>query len=195
MFKKRYNKISRSIYESKIHKVIKGDSLYKISRIYNIKINSLKKANNIKGDVIYINQKLNIPSELNTSTKEYITINNEKFFINKKEVTFNHIIKRYDNWYKIAKKYDVPLKKLLRWNEASKKTKLKINDLVKIKLQGPILSKSKNNNTLRYVVGSGERYDQIIRGFNISKEVLIKDNKLKNKKYLTAGDNLIINLN
>ena len=195
VFKKRYNKISRSIYESKIHKVIKGDSLYKISRIYNVKISSLKKANNVKGDIIYINQKLKIPSELNTASKEYITINNEKFFINKKVVTFNHIVKRYDNWYKIARKYDVPLKKLLKWNDASKKTKLKINNLVKIKLQGPILSKSKDNNTLRYVVGSGERYDQIIRGFNISKEVLIKDNKLKNKKYLTAGDNLIINLN
>ena len=89
----------------------------------------------------------------------------------------------------------MPLKKLLIWNDANKKTKLKINSLVKIKLQGPILSKSKNKNILRYVVGSGDRYDQVVRGFNISKEVLIKDNKLKNKKYLTAGDNLIINLN
>ena len=48
---------------------------------------------------------------------------------------------------------------------------------------------------MKVVVGSGERYDQIVRGFNISKENLIKDNKLKNRKYLTAGDNLIINLN
>ena len=35
-------------------------------------------------------------------------------------------------------KYDVPLNKLLRWNDANKKTKLKINELVKIKLQGPM---------------------------------------------------------
>ena len=81
------------------------------------------------------------------------------------------------------------------WNNANKKTVLKINSLVKIKLQGPILSTTKNMSTLRYVVSSGERYDQIVRGFNISKENLIKDNKLKNRKYLTAGDNLIINLN
>ena len=62
----------------------------------------------------------------------------EKYLL-KKEIVFNHIIKRYDNWYKIAKKYDVPLKKLLTWNNATKNTKLKINNLVKIKLQGPIL--------------------------------------------------------
>ena len=81
------------------------------------------------------------------------------------------------------------------WNNADKKTVLKINSLVKIKLQGPILSTTKNTSRLRDVVGSGERYDQIVRGFNISKENLIKDNKLKNRKYLTACDNLIINLN
>ena len=81
------------------------------------------------------------------------------------------------------------------WNNADKKKTLKINSLVKIKLQGPILSTTKNMSRLRYVVGSGERYDQIVRGFNISKENLIRDNKLKNRKYLTAGDNLIINLN
>ena len=72
---------------------------------------------------------------------------------------------------------------------------MRINSLIKIKLQGPILSTTKNQNILRYVVSSGERYEQIIRGFNISKESLIKDNNLKNKKYLTAGDNLVINLN
>ena len=153
------------------------------------------KTNNLIKDTIYINQKLKIPSELNTGNKEFININGQKYYINKKTVTFNHIVKRYDNWYKISKKYDVPLNKLLRWNDANKKTKLKINELVKIKLQGPILTKNKNKNTLRYVVSSGERYDQIVRGFNVSKETLIKDNKLKNRKYLTAGDNLIINLN
>ena len=194
-FNSRYNKIAKLIFENKAHKVIRGDSLYKISRIYNVKINALKKANNLTKDIIYIGQELNIPSEMSTTTKEFITVNGKKYFVSKKEIVFNHIIKRYDNWYKIAKKYDVPLKKLLAWNNATKNTKLKINNLVKIKLQGPILLDNKNESSLRYVVSSGERYDQIIRGFNISKEKLITDNNLKNRKYLTAGDNLTINTN
>ena len=136
-------------FKNKSHKVIKGDSLYKISRIYNVKIEALKRANNLSKDTIYINQKLKIPSELSTGNKEFITINNQKYFINKKSITFNHIIKRYDNWYRIAKKYDVPLRKLLMWNNADKKTTLKINSLVKIKLQGPILSTTKNMSKLR----------------------------------------------
>ena len=149
----------------------------------------------LTNNTIYINQKIKIPSELNVSQKEFITINNQKYYVNKREVTYNHIVKRYDNWYKIARKYDVPLKTLLKWNNANKKTRLKVNALVKIKLKGPILTKNKKIQSLRYVVSSGERYDQIIRGFGVSKDKLIKDNKLKNKKYLTAGDNLIINQN
>ncbi len=195
LFKERYNKISKIIYENKIYKVRKGDSLYKISRIYNVKINAIKKVNSLSSDIIYINQKIKIPSELSATNKEFITINNTKYFINKKEVTYNHIIRRYDNWYKIAQKYDVPLKKILEWNNANKKTKLRINKLVKIKLRGPLLVTDKKIKSLRYVVNSGERYDQIIRGFGVSKDDLIKDNNLKNKKYLTAGDNLIINQN
>jgi LysM repeat protein len=163
--------------------------------MYNVKIDSIKKFNSLSSNTIYINQEIKIPSELNISTKEFITINNQKYYVNKKEVTYNHVIRRYDNWYKIARKYDVPLKTLLKWNDANKKTRLKVNALVKIKLKGPILSKNKKVQSLRYVVNSGERYDQIIRGFGVSKDKLIKDNKLKNKKYLTAGDNLIINQN
>jgi LysM repeat protein len=163
--------------------------------MYNVKIDSIKKVNSLTSDMIYINQKIKIPSELNVGNKEFITINNQKYYINKKEVTYNHVVRRYDNWYKIARKYDVPLETLLMWNGANKKTRLKVNALIKIKLKGPILSKNKKIQSLRYVVNSGERYDQIIRGFGVSKDKLIKDNKLKNKKYLTAGDNLIINQN
>ena len=195
VFRQRYNNISKSIYKNKVHKVKKGDSLYKISRIYNVKINAIKKVNGLTKDVIYINQKIIIPSEFTNIEKDFITINKVKYYINKKQITFNHIVKRYDNWYKIAKKYDVSLKDLLRWNNANKKTVLKVNNLIKIKLRSPILNKDKSINTLRYVVSSGERYEQIIKGFGISKKDLIKDNNLKNKKYLTAGDNLKINLN
>ncbi len=195
VFNERYNQISKIIYQNKTYMVKKGDSLYKISRIYNVKINAIKKANGLTKDVIYIGQEITIPSELSTTDKDFVTINNRKYYINKKTVTFNHIVKRYDNWYKIAKKYDVPLNKLLSWNNADKKTKLKINSLVKIKFRGPILSENKTFNSLRYVVSSGERYDQIIRGFGVSKKNLINDNSLKNKKYLTAGENLEININ
>ena len=92
-FNSRYNKIAKLIFENKAHKVIKGDSLYKISRIYNVKINALKKANNLTKDIIYIGQELNIPSEMSTTTKEFITVNGKKYFVNKKEIVLIILLK------------------------------------------------------------------------------------------------------
>ena len=160
-----------------------------------VSIKSIKLLNNLKSDLIRIDQKLKLPIEGISEDKNNIKIASKNYKIIDKTIVYRHKIKRYDNWYKIARKYDVPLKKLLKWNNANKQTTLKINKLVKIKLRGPILIVSKKTKPLRYVVSSGERYDQIIRGFGISKDTLIKDNNLKNKKYLTAGDNLIINQN
>jgi len=52
----------------KIHVVSKGESLYKISKWYNVSIKKIKELNNLKNDRIYIEQKLIIPSEQTNKT-------------------------------------------------------------------------------------------------------------------------------
>ena len=57
--------------------VIKGDTLFKISKRFNVKISTLKNINNLSSETLYINQKISIPSDVlynNTVTereKEY----------------------------------------------------------------------------------------------------------------------------
>ncbi|MGM9971701.1 MAG: LysM peptidoglycan-binding domain-containing protein [Anaeroplasmataceae bacterium] len=50
--------------------VKKGDSLFKIGSLFGVDVNTIKNANNLKNDTIYINQELIIP--LNKKLKEYI---------------------------------------------------------------------------------------------------------------------------
>ena len=45
---------------SSVHTVKKGDTLYKISRQYNISVASIKSANNLKSNIIKPNQKLKV---------------------------------------------------------------------------------------------------------------------------------------
>ncbi len=65
-----------------IYTVKNNDSLYKIAQVFNISLDTLKKANNLKSDIIYIGQKLDIP--LNVKVQKYI-------------------VKKGDSLYKIAK--------------------------------------------------------------------------------------------
>ncbi len=45
---------------SGVHRVVAGDSLYQISKRYNCTVDELKRWNNLKGDVIFVGQKLKI---------------------------------------------------------------------------------------------------------------------------------------
>ncbi|MDE6301358.1 MAG: transglycosylase SLT domain-containing protein [Muribaculaceae bacterium] len=48
---------------STTHTVVKGENLYKISKRYGVTVDELRKANNLKGDALSIDQKLVIPSK------------------------------------------------------------------------------------------------------------------------------------
>lgn len=193
IFYKRYKEITKHIFTQKIHLITKGDSLYSISRLYNVSIKSLKKINNLKSDLIIAGKELKLPIDTTRTDIDHITINSKKYFIQNKSFTYNHTVKRYDNWYKIARKYNVKLRNLLEWNDATKKTKLKINQKIKIIMKGPILSPT-NKINLRYVVNTGDTTAILSNGFGITKDKLIKTNALRNSRYLTAGKSLSIQI-
>ncbi len=48
-------------YTAKIHKVVRGDTLSRIARRYNVSVTQLKRANNLKSDVVRLGQRLTIP--------------------------------------------------------------------------------------------------------------------------------------
>lgn len=191
LFAKRFNKLARIIYKNKIHKVVRGDSLSKISRIYNVSIKSIKVLNNLKSDLIRIGQKIVLPIEGLADNDNTVTIAGTEYIINDKTITYNHIVKRYDNWYKIARYYNTNLKTLLSWNDATVKTKLKISQKIKIIMKAPILSRTDKIN-LRYVVDLGDTVNIISKGFMISKKELLSTNNIKSSRSLTAGKNLLI---
>jgi membrane-bound lytic murein transglycosylase D len=192
-FKKRYKKVTKFIFSKKTHLIVKGDSLSHISRKYNVSIKAIKKINNLKSDVIILGKKLKLPKNTALSDVDSIKIDGKKYIISQKSFKYNHIVKRYDNWYKIARMYNVSLSKLLKWNKATKKTSLKVSNKVIIMMQTPILSLT-NEVKLRYVVNNGDTTAIVSTGFGISKKKLMETNQIKNSKYLTAGKNLKITL-
>ena len=191
LFKKRFAKLSKIIYVNKTHKISRGDSLSKISRIHNVSIKSIKVLNNLSSDLIRIGDTLKLPIKGTTDNSNSVTIANKKYIINDKTITYRHVVKRYDNWYKIAKYYNTNLKTLLSWNNATVKTNLKISQKVVIKMKAPVLS-STDNIKLRYVVDLGDTVNLISTGFKVSKEELLKTNNIKSSRSLRAGTNLVI---
>lgn len=90
--------------------VVAGDSLWKISNKFGISVDSLKKANNLTGDIIYPGQTLILPGTANTTPVEKPPASNTKW----PEVTY--IVQPGDTATSISKKFGVPVQKILEYN-------------------------------------------------------------------------------
>ncbi len=83
--------------------VKKGDSIYKIAKRFNISVNEIKKANNLKSNKLQIGMQLQIPDKKNKITK-------------KSQDTEYHIVKKGETLFRIAKKYNTSVEELKRLN-------------------------------------------------------------------------------
>ena len=93
----KYTAPSKDVQDNNTYVVKKGDTLYSIAKKYNVSVDALKNANNLKSNLININQKLTIPDSNNIT----------------------YIVKKGDTLYAIAKKYNTTVDKIKKANNLS----------------------------------------------------------------------------
>ena len=122
--------------------VEKGDTLYSLSKRFNISIEELKRINNLNDDILSIGQVLKLS---NTDDNEYDT----------------YIVKKGDSLWAISKEYNIPLNELI-----------KINSLTDLTLQiNQELLVPKTNKNI-YIVKAGDTLWSIARKNNINVDEL-----------------------
>lgn len=94
-----------------IYIVKKGDSLYQIAKKNNTTVAKIKKLNNLKSDILSINQELKIPK----SSEEYIL----------------YTVKKGDSLYQISKRYNTTVDEIKKLNNLNSNV-LSINQELKI---------------------------------------------------------------
>lgn len=94
------------------YKVVSGDNLYNLAKIYNTTVNELKNLNNLTSNNLSIGQVLKIPT---ISTNDYI----------------NYIVKSGDSLYSIAKKYNTTVNEIKILNNLDGNL-LKLGQVLKI---------------------------------------------------------------
>jgi len=119
-----------------IHVVKKGETLYSISKKYNVTINDITKFNSEANNGLQIGQKLNIPT--NTPVKEKENVKEETK--SNKTVTqptdtnkyIYHKVEKGQTMYSISKQYDVSIDKIYQENPQLENQGLKNGELIKI---------------------------------------------------------------
>ncbi len=167
-----------------IHTIMSGETLYGISKKYNVKIEDIKKSNILEGDNLRLGEKIRIPAHI-------IAIINET---GDKDVFITHQVKRNETLYSISKRYDVKISEIIKYNAGAKEG-LKQGQLLKIpgkNLQAVKASPEVNKDSLiLHTIKEGET----LYGLSKEYEVSIDAIKANNKNLIDGfhvGDNIWI---
>ena len=168
--------------------VKKGDSLWSISKIYNVSVDSIKNLNYLTNNNLYIGQVLRIP-EMYTKPEDMSIPNYQ-----------NYTVQVGDSLYSIAKKFNTTVAKILQDNALSNDV-LSVGQNLKIRLMdsaveecfGELYVPSIDSSLtfLEYKVVKGDSLYQIAKKFQVSVDEIMKTNNLNNIN-LTIGQVLKI---
>ena len=143
--------------------------MWSIAKKFNVTVEELKLVNNLTSNLLSVGQKLVIPKEEEPEPGEY-TI---------------YIVKAGDNLYSIAKRYDINVNDLIKYNNLST-TGLSIGQQLLI----PAISNNQDEYDT-YIVQSGDTLYQIARRFNTDTDKLMDINNLSSN-ILTIGQKILV---
>lgn len=171
------------VYEAK-----KGDSFYGISNRFGWNADRLMELNPSLGNKINKGAKIYYPVGKVETQKDAAPM----IFSAESYPVIQHIVKKGDSVYSIAKMYDVPVDKIYLYNPESKNG-LKRGSVITI----PQIPDEINSGErfFFYAIRPGDTLNSIADTYNTSVEQLLRDNKGISDKNFEAGDLLRVSVN
>ncbi|MCP2042310.1 LysM peptidoglycan-binding domain-containing protein [Pontibacter sp. HSC-36F09] len=103
--------------KTEIHTVAAGESLYVLSRRYNVTVNELKAWNNLRSSALSIGQELRVtaPADQKATNEDLEEAPSETFTGSSTQ----HTVASGESLYQISRKYGVTIKDIMEWNNKS----------------------------------------------------------------------------
>lgn len=185
-----------------IYTVKKGDTLYDIARDYRVPVKELQALNNITGTKIKVGDKI-LLGKLEEEIAEQVEHSQEPE--SAQRLTLTYVVKPGDYPAKIAKAYDVKVGDLLKWNDISDVSKMKVGEKLVIRdpknmqtdderATGASPKNGQPNGTkaIEHKIAPGESAIIIATKYNVPLNDLLAWNGLTKKSILRAGDACIL---
>ena len=175
-----------------IHQAKKGETLYSISKIYNIPIEAIIKLNPECKDQVKENQEVRIPAVFGQAKSDEPNLlkNEEKEKIN----YATHTVIHGETFYSLIRQYGVTKEQLVELNPELKDglkdgSEIKIPVVEKVSNEPSIMP---NENYTEHVVEPGETLYGICAKFKVTKEEVKRLNPGLNRENLITGETILI---
>lgn len=138
----------------KNYTVKRGDTLYGISKQFDVPVETIKKVNNLTSNTITVGQVLSIPTNTTTAT---------------------YTVKAGDTLYKIANQYNTTVQELIELNNLSSNI-LNIGQQLKVPVEGT--NNQPDSNYITYTVVKGDNLYNIASKYDVTVETIKQANNL-----------------
>ncbi len=185
------------------HKVKKGETLFSISKLYNIPVEDLKKMNQLSGSVIHFGDELKLqqPEKVELAKTEISKpsvepakpeVTKQKTNNEEQIASTTHKVSSGETLFSISKKYNISIDDLKKMNQLANSNIRpgQILNLVSSE-EKTVATVSAPSKQITHKVGSGESFYSIARNYGCSVDDLKNwNNKTSNK--LNKGEKLIV---
>ncbi len=209
-FRKNYASLPADRYMKWIrHKIRNGETLSQIAEKYDTSTRHIRQVNNLHGNTIRAGRHILIPvaslrhSAYVLSASQRLKKLQTHHYRNTRRI--QHIVKRGESFWKIAREYRVNMNKLAKWNGMSIYDPLKPghklviykNETVTKLASRSVLYENSDRHIIQrisYTVKSGDSLSRIANHYNVRIEDLHRWNAIKGK-YLQPGQRLKLYIN
>ncbi len=182
------------------HNIQRGETLSHVAKHYKVSVSSLKTFNSLTRDTIRAGDTLLVPtasagrSHYRLSSEERLKRIQSKAPGGKQRIDYT--VRSGDSFWEIARKHNVNMAKLAKWNGMSPRDPLKIGQTLVIWVSGDVTALRANGDKiirkLSYRVRSGDSLHKIANKFKVRVADIVSWNQINQSKYLQPGQSLVL---
>lgn len=167
------------------HTVERGDTLSTIAQKYRVSVASLQSINSLSGTTIRAGQRLQIPAGANIDLERAIAEASQPR---------QHVVKPGESLWTIARRYNVSINELTRWNRIDRNTTLRPGQKLTLAAKAEAAPDS-TARQVSYLIRQGDSLHRIAQQFNLQVQDIMLWNQLDGNSVLQPGQGLVLYIN
>lgn len=167
------------------HTVQRGDTLSQIAQQYGVQVSSLQSINGLNGTTIRVGQRLQVPGAATLELDRAIAEASQPR---------QYVVKQGDSLWSIARRNNVNLGELARWNRLDSNSTLRPGQTLTLASAGSAVTQT-DSRQVNYRIRQGDSLSRIAQQFNLSVRDIIRWNRLERDSILRPGQGLVLFVN
>jgi membrane-bound lytic murein transglycosylase D len=181
----------------KRHKVSNGEAISQIAEQYNVTVTTIRRANELSGNMIRAGSYLMIPvatKPLGDYSQSADVRRDRKQNTVRSGNRVEHIVAPGESFWTISRKYGVDMNRLASWNGTAPRDTLSVGQKLIVWTSNPVPGKPSSGNNLtrklNYTVRRGDSLYLIASRFRVTVAQIVRWNNIDKNKILRPGQRL-----